>query len=122
MSSNKKTKSVNLESLINATKKLDEKLGLQNNMTASVHFEDVMGIVAKYPNGVSPQQIAIELSELLGMAVTDKQIRKMFQTMGLSKNKSQAIVQDFGSYAWQVQLVKNGNRSLYKNEKFNLSK
>ena len=122
MSSNKKTKSVNLESLINATKKLDEKLGLQNNMTASVHFEDVMGIVAKYPNGVSPQQIAIELSELLGMAVTDKQIRKMFQTMGLSKNKSQAIVQDFGSYAWQVQLVKNGNRSLYKNEKFNLTK
>lgn len=122
MSSNKKTKSVNLESLINATKKLDEKLGLQNNMTASVHFEDVMGIVAKYPNGVSPQQIAIELSELLGMAVTDKQIRKMFQSMGLSKNKNQAIVQDFGSYAWQCQLVKNGNRSLYKNEKFNLTK
>ena len=121
MSSNK-TKSVNLEKLINATKKLDEKLGLQNNMTASVHFEDVMGIVAKYPNGVSPQQIAIELSELLGMAVTDKQIRKMFQSMGLSKNKSQAIVQDFGSYAWQAQLVKNGNRSLYKSEKFNLSK
>ena len=118
----KKTKSISLDALIQNTKKVSEKLGLQNNMTGSVNFEQVMLIVEKYPNGVSPQQIALELSEILGVAITDKQIRKMFQSMGLSKNKNQAIVKDFGSMAWQCQLVKNGNRSLYKNERFNLKK
>ena len=118
----KKTKSISLDSLIANTKKVSEKLGLQNNMTSSVNFEQVMLIIEKHPQGVSPQQIALELSEIVGGAVTDKQIRKMFQSNGLSKNKAQAIVKDFGNMAWQVSLVKNGNRSLYKNERFNLKK
>ena len=122
MSSKSKTKSVNLEKLIEATKKLDTKLGLQNNMTSSVNFEQVCNIIERYPNGVSPQDISSELTSMSERPVTDKQVRKMFQTMGLSKNKNQAIVKDFGSYAYQVQLVKNGNRSLYKCERFNLSK
>ena len=114
------TKSISLDALIKQTKALDKKLGLQNNMTSSVNFEQVMQICERFPNGISPQNIAKELG-LMDIVVTDKQVRKMFQNMKLSKDNSQSIVKEFGNYAYRISLKKNGNKNLYVVERFNIT-
>ena len=114
------TKSISLDALIKQTKALDKKLGLQNNMTSSVNFEQVMQICERFPSGISPQGIAKELG-MLDIVATDKQVRKMFQNMKLSKDNAQSIVKEFGNYAYRISLKKNGNKNLYVVERFNIT-
>jgi len=116
-----KVKSINLDTLIKKTEKESQVLSEQNNMTSSVDVAISCEVISRYPNGVSPQQIANDLSEMSERAITSKQVRNKFQDLGLAKGKKSKIVCNFGEFAYAVSLTKNGNRNIYKVEQYKVS-
>ena len=116
-----KVKSINLDALIKKTEKESEILNEQNNMTSSVDVAIACEVISRYPNGVSPQQVALDLGEMSERAITSKQVRNKFQDLGLAKGKKSKIVCNFGEFAYAVSLTKNGNRNIYKVEQYKVS-
>ena len=76
-----KIKSINLDALIKKTEKESEILNEQNNMTSSVDVAIACEVISRYPNGVSPQQVALDLGEMSERAITSKQVRNKFQDL-----------------------------------------